>query len=356
VALIATLAIAQGAVAKKAPRDFFGVDPQAPLTADDYDRMGKAKVGTLRFEIFWASANPADGVFNWNAVDAVVKQAAENDLRLLPFVYSTPQWVAELDGRNCDPAECLAFAPQGPEALAALKQFLKAAAERYGPGGTFWTLNPLLPDNPIREWQMFNEQNSPSFYKPKPNVKKYAKLLEAADEALAEVDPSAEVILGGMFGTPLGGRKPGIASWEYLEKLYDVKGAKKHFDGVAPHPYANSMSKVKAQVELMRDAMKKGGDRKAELWVTEVGWASGGPKHPLNKGKRGQAAKLKELFDFFLKKRRSWNVQTVDWYSWRDNEDTNAGLCAWCPFSGLLKENMKAKPSLKAFVKYTGGS
>ena len=66
--------------------------------------------------------------------------------------------------------------------------------------------------------------------------------------------------MGGMFGTPLGGRKPGISAWDFLEKLYRIKGAKKSFDGVAPHPYAAKFSKVLAQIELIRDEMKDGGD------------------------------------------------------------------------------------------------
>jgi hypothetical protein len=340
----------------KAPKDFFGVDPQAPLVKADLDRMGQGKVGTLRFEIFWAGQNPAPGVYEWGAVDQIVRDAARNDIRLVPFIFSTPPWVAKLDGRNCDGGECLAFAPQGQKALEAWKSFLREAVDRYGPNGGFWGLNPTVPKKPIRAWQIWNEQNSPSFYKPKPNVKAYERLLDAADKAIGSVDPRADVILGGMFGTPLGGRRPGISAWDYLGKLYDIRGAKRHFDGVAPHPYASQLSKVKAQVELLRAEMKKAGDSKTKLWVTEVGWASGGPPNPLNKGKRGQARRLTELYRFFLKKRRAWHVETVDWYSWRDNPNPNVGLCEWCPFSGLMTKDLNPKPSWKAFIKFTGGS
>ena len=356
-ALTALLALtAAGTAQAKAPRAFFGVDPQAPLNTQDFDRMGQAKVGSLRFEVHWAGVNPSPGVYDWSNDDKVVTDAARNNIRLIPFIFSTPQWVAKLDGRNCSPANCLTYAPQKAAALAAWKDFLREFMRRYGPNGTFWTLNPTVPKTPIRVVQIWNEQNSDSFYKPKPNVKKYAKLLEASDEVIRAEDPGTEIILGGMFGTPRQGQPPAISAWDFLRKLYDIRGAKKHFDGVAPHPYASQVSKVEAQVELLREEMKAARDSKAELWVTEVGWASGGPPNPLNKGRKGQAQKLKELFKFFLKKRKSWNVETVEWYSWRDNEATGTGLCTWCPFSGLLTEDFGEKPAFKEFVKFTGGS
>jgi hypothetical protein len=339
------------------PRDFFGVVPQTSLTAADFERMDRAQVGTLRFELSWATANPAPGSFDWGPSDATVRQAAAAGIRPLPFVFTTPTWVArDLDGNGCGDGTCGPFAPKGSSARDAWATFLGAAVERYGPDGTFWLENPTVPRLPIRAWQLWNEQNSPSFYKPKPKPKRFAKLVEAGGDAITAADPGAEIVLGGMFGTPLGGRKPGIAAWDFLERLYRVKGARKTFDGVAAHPYAAQFNKVLAQVELLRDEMKDGGDGKADLWITELGWASGGEPNPLNRGPAGQAKRLKESFRYFKKKRKKLNIRTVDWYSWRDNVAGDTGLCVWCPRSGLVDENLTDKPSLKAFTKFTGGN
>jgi hypothetical protein len=357
-ALLLALVLAAAATAK-VPKTFFGVVPQAPLTTEDLDRMGQGKVGTLRFEIFWAGVDPSSAPddYNWSAPDAVVGDAARNGIQPLPFIYSTPTWVANgLDGFSCNDESCPPYAPKGSAARNAWKDFLRDLVARYGPEGEFWDLNPDLPQKPIRTWQLLNEQNSPSFYKPKPNVKAYAKVLAAGHEAIVGVDRGAEVVLGGMFGTPLGGRKPGIAAWDYLEKLYRVKGAKKSFDGVAPHPYGAKLSKVLDQIELFRDEIKDAGDRKAELWITELGWASGGPPNPLNRGLQGQADRLKETFKYFKRKHNKLNIANVDWYSWRDNTAGNVGLCTWCPKSGLFTEGLDPKPSWDAFTKFTGGS
>ncbi len=108
------------------------------------------------------------------------------------------------------------------------------------------------------------------------------------------VDREAEIVLGGMFGTPLGGTRPAIAAWKYLAKLYRQKGAQKQFDGVAAHPYGSKLDNVKIQLELLRDEMVAAGEGDADLWITEIGWASGGPPNPLNRGIQGQADRLRE--------------------------------------------------------------
>lgn len=362
VAMLATsvfVALTAASAAQAAvPRSFFGVVPQAPLSGADLDRMGQGAVGTLRFEIFWSGVDPtaAPGDYNWSGPDAVIGNAARNGIQALPFIFSTPQWVAELDGRNCDPESCLPFAPRKPAALKAWKAFLSDLAKRYGPNGEFWAVNPTIPEKPIRVWQIWNEQNSPSFFKPKPDVPAYAKLLRSAHDAITAVDRRAEIVLGGMFGTPLGGRKPGISAWDFLAKLYDVKGSKKSFDGVAPHPFGAKLEKVVVQIDLLREEMVAARDAGSDLWITEIGWASGGAPNPLNRGIQGQADRLRETFGYFKRKRSKLNIRNVDWYSWRDNSNSSAGLCEWCPKSGLFNEDLTSKPSWDAFTGFTGGS
>jgi hypothetical protein len=356
VAAIALLAFASSAQA--APRDFFGVMPQTTLTDEDVERMNQAHAGSLRFEIPWDHVDPsaAPGDYTLAAIDDTMRKLAENNIRAIPFLYGTPDWVAELENSDCSGDICRIYAPHTGAGLAAWKTFVSDMVKRYGPGGAFWSENPSVPEKPVKVWQIWNEQNSDSFYGPKPNVKNYAKLLDAADSAIASEDPQADVLLGGMFISPRGGRKPSIFSNKFLAKLYTIKGAKKDFDGVGIHPYAGQMKKVIAQTELMIDAMKDARDTSASTWITEIGWASSGPPNPLVKGSKGQADRLKEAFKYFLKNRRKFNTKAVVWYSWRDNPDPDVGLCEWCPGSGLVTEDMKAKPSLKQFTKFSGGS
>ena len=357
--LLTLLLMAAGvAAADAAPKKFFGVMPQTALTDEDFTRMGEAKVGTLRFEISWYGSDPtaAAGDYNFATIDATMTKLAQQGIEPLPFVFGTPAWAAKLDGQSCNGAKCITFAPSKGRGLKAFKAFMADLVERYGPDGAFWTENPSLPKNPITEWQIWNEQNSDTFYSPKPNPAAFVKLMKAADAGIASVDPSAEVIMGGMFVSPRQGQKPSYFSYDFLDEVYDVKGASKYFDAVSAHPYAAKLKTVAEQVDLLRQSMKEGGDANADLYITEIGWASTGSKNPLVRGEKGQAQRLKQAFKYFLKKRNSFNLQTVVWYSWRDNASADVGLCAWCPGSGLVTEDLTAKPALDAFTQFTGGS
>lgn len=353
-AALALMALVPAMADARPPKTFYGLTPQAQLGAYELERMGLGRVGTLRVSVAWGAVDetPVPGDTNWGLYDQLIGSAAQVGIQVLPVFDNVPGWVAALD--NCKEG-CTRFAPRSELSLMAWRDFIRSMVERYGPEGTYWAEHPELQPKPIRAWQIWNEQNSPTFYSPKPDVAAYAKLLKAGHAAITSEDRGAEIILGGMFGTPQGGRKPGIAAWDFLSRLYQ-RGAKRHFDAVAPHPYAPKFDDVLLQVELLRDEMRKANDRSADLRITELGWASGGPKHPLNRGRRGQADRLAEAFRYFINKRKKLNVRSLNWYSWRDNSGADSGVCSWCPFSGLLDEDLNAKPALRAFTNFTGGS
>lgn len=348
-ALLALAPASQAAV----PKTFYGVVPQTSLGAGDFERMGQAKVGLMRIPLFWSDVDPsaAPNDFNWAGYDAVIGGAAQNGVEVLPFLFGTPEWVAEgIDGRNCA-GDCGIFAPKSQAALDAWSQFVTGAVARYGEGGTFWQENPGIPAQPIGGWQLWNEQNSTSFFAPKAKPKAYAKLLGAGADAVRATDPSADVVLGGM--AELAGSRKATKGSKYLKQLYKVRGVKADFDGVAIHPYGSKVDKAVQQVETFREVMADGKDKRAGLWVTELGWSSEKGGNPLNRGPKGQADRLKESFKYFRKNRRKMRIETVNWFSWADSPTS---ICDWCAKSGLLDESNGEKAAYRAFTKFTGGS
>ena len=256
------------------PRGFFGVVPQAELFDADLEKMGEGKVGTLRLVVPWglidATAKPND--HNYGYIDPIVLGAAERGIRVLPTLYGTPEWVAEdLDGADCAP-NCASVAPRSEQAIEAFADFTGTLVERYGPKGELWTATDIEPV-PIRGWQIWNEQNSPTFYQPEVDPQAYADLVEASAEAIHSRDPGAEVILGGMFGTPFQGKPPALDASKFLRELYAIDGMQDAFDSVAAHPYAAHQGKVELQVELLHAEIERAGDD-AGLWITEMGASS----------------------------------------------------------------------------------
>ena len=216
-----------GGTPSGAPRAFFGVVPQAQLTPDDVTRMGEGLVGTIRIVVPWQVIAPdGPGQMDFSSFDPVVLEAAEQGIAVLPTLSGTPTWVAQnLNGDEGCTLDCSNYVPRTAAALAAWKKFVSAMVDRYGPDGELWSANPDVEASPIHDWQIWNEQNSPTFFLPKPDPAAYEKLLEPAAAAIHDRDPDGEVILGGMFATPLKGKPPAFVASDFLRRLYEIPGA-----------------------------------------------------------------------------------------------------------------------------------
>ena len=342
--------------AAELPAGFFGVVPQAGIGEEDLNRMDQGNVGTIRLLVPWGliDTTPQPDDLDFTYIDTIVLGAAARGILVLPTIYASPTWVAEgIDGFECDP-DCAAYAPRAPAALEAWKDFVERTVDRYGPNGELWREHPEVEEVPIRSWQIWNEQNSPTFYQPRVDAASYQKVVAAAAEAIRGRDAGAEVVLGGMFGTPYGGEPPGQTAWSFLHELYEHDEDSSSFDSIAAHPYAAHEEKIELQVRRLREVADRAGDQGAGLWVTEVGASSDEGGNPLLRGPEGQADQLTQAFDFLLANQQDWNIRGVQWYSWRDAADQ----CDWCGGSGLFEQESleTPKPSWEAFVSYTGGS
>jgi hypothetical protein len=362
VALIATFgAPAASAEAAKAPRGFYGVSTQTPLDGADWRALGRGRVGSLRIELSWGGVDllpPASSEelftprpYRWSIVDPTVRKAARRGIRILPAIYGTPHWVAQYQGCY---TQCHKLGPTTIQAQVAFAMFMRAAVLRYGPGGSFWAAHPNLPHRPIRAWQIWNEQNSSDFWKPQPDVGAYTNLLIAGGTAVHDADPGAQVVLGGMFGEPKEEGKITMAGWDFLDAINANPRARTAFDGIAIHPYGHTLHQVKATIQRWRRALRGADALDEEIWITEIGWASGGERHPLNVGIRGQAELLDGALAYFTRHRKRYHLAQVNVYSWRDAAP-GADNCSWCVKSGLVRyKGRRPKPSWDVFRGYTG--
>jgi hypothetical protein len=94
-----------------------------------------------------------------------------------------------------------------------------------------------------------------------------------------------------------------LLPWKFLKRFLKVRGVEKHFTAAALHPYAPTVAKFKRLLKRTRSALKKGGAKKKDMWLTEVGWGSRKGKFSLTKGTRGQARMLRKSFRFVVRKR-----------------------------------------------------
>jgi hypothetical protein len=337
IATTLSICLALPAGAHAAPRSFYGLIPATDPDSTEIARMGAGKVGTMRINFVWGAVQPSEGAaFDWSHYDAIIGAAARQGIRVLPTVYSSPAWVA--DRSNFPPTGRF----RGP-----FEAFVRAAAERYGSNGSFWSQNPTIPKLPVIDWQLWNEANSPSFWFRKPNPKQYVSLLRVFHRGIKSGDPSAKIVLAGLFRTPR--IRNGIPLDRFLPAIYRRK-AKKLFDAVAMHPYSTTPRDALRAVKETRKIMGQFKDKKAKLWITEIGWATGGNPTPLTVSPQRQASYLRKTYNMLAGNRGRLKIAGVIWYSWRD---LPGGI--WFNHTGLFTHAFDPKPSWDAFVGLTGG-
>jgi hypothetical protein len=356
----ALFASAQSGSAKSLPRPpagFFGIAPQTGLTDEDLNYMKAGGIQGIRWPMIWSAIQPTrNGGYDWSSFDPIVLVAARHGLQVLPFVLSTPHWVA---------SKPTTLPVDNARARAAWTTFLQAAVKRYGPGGEFWAQHatvapggvqyePAVSSRPIRTWQVWNEANFFYFASPA-SPQRYAKLLQISTPTIKAADPGAKVILTGLFGEPTAHGARGMPAAKFLETLYRTPGIKSLFDGVALHPYAADTETLEELVEGLHEVTVANHDR-VPLYITEMGWGSQNDynKDAFEQGIQGQVKELRGAYGFLLENQRRLDLKQVYWYSWKDLDNS---ACDFCDSVGLFRGGPKfhAKPAWRAFVAITGG-
>jgi Glycosyl hydrolase catalytic core len=340
------------------PPSFWGVVPQGLPSAEQFQRLKRGGVGSVRVPVSWALVQPVQGgAPDWGSVDPIVAGAAIAGIGVFPFVYGAPSWAVPVDKRWNSPKN---LPVRTATQRAGWGAFLAAAVQRYGPQGTFWAENPAVPRRPLRTWQIWNEQNF-KYFVAKPNPGEYGKLLKLSATTIRAADPGAKLVLGGMFAHPIEATrnlKPPQAYFaaEFLRQMYKkTPGIKSKFQGVALHPYTGNYKRLTPYIEEFRDVLKVNHDAAKPLWITELGWSSDrqAVEHDsFAKGPRGQVTQLKGAFSLLEANQAKWHLRGVYWFS---IEDGAPAACNFCGGSGLFSEGFVPKPSWPAFVKFAGG-
>lgn len=327
------------------PPGFVGLSPQNSLGHKDFELMREAGVDSVRLPMFWIGIETKSPLVvrpDWSSFDHEVELAAEDGVRVMPFVWGSPEWVA---------ADALELPVKTSWQRWAWQRFLREAALRYGVDGEFWDDHTKLDYLPITHWEIWNEENIVTQAAAPLDPAEYAKLIRISGRTLHAVQPKSKVLMGGLFGRPLQ-IPPNVASGDYLKRVYQAGRVKPYFDGVALHPYVAEAKAMGPELNNFRRIMRNFGDSRTPIYITELGWGSHSGPTRWQRGPQGQANQLSRALEMLSANRVRWKVDGVWWFTWTDE----GGTCIFCGSAGLLTTHYEAKPSWYRFVEWTGGN
>jgi hypothetical protein len=241
----------------------------------------------------WNPADPGDPNYNWSAVDAQIKALTTSGLQPIFVVADAPVW-----------ARLPPWAPVSAPEVGDLRQFMRAAAERYS--GNYRGLPR------VRYWQIWNEPNISLYFLPQisrgelvsPDL--YREMVNAAAESIHAVRGDNIVIAGSTapFRDTTADVQAIDTDWgplKFMRRLLCIDDAGKatcgdtvSFDVWATHPYTSggpthraalpydvSLGDLPKMTKTLRAAERAGhiktSSGRARFWVNEFSWDSSPP-------------------------------------------------------------------------------
>ena len=329
-------ALASPAVAGASSAIRYGVQDDAWLASgpgtvsDRVDRLQRLGVQIVRYTIRWdqvarrtptSPGSPADGAYDWNIPDSVLKTVHQAGIDAVVTLYGTPRWANGGAGPN--------IVPDSKTALAA---FARAAALRYP-----W----------VNRWLVWNEPNQRIWLRPTSPRVYTQMLLNPAYAALHAVRPG--ILVGGGVTAPRG-NTGGVSPVDWLRGMA-AAGAR--LDAYASNPYplnprsetpwsggcTSCRSFTMANLPtLLADVQRFFPGKR--VWLTEYGYQTNPPDRFLGVSPALQARYLAEAA---LRAYLAPRVDMLINFLVRDEPDVGR----WQ--SGLLSIGGVAKPAYYAF-------
>ncbi|MCB4757260.1 MAG: hypothetical protein LHV69_09595 [Elusimicrobia bacterium] len=292
------------------------------------DQLAELGVPMIRMDILWSDIDRGSGRTDFGRYDAIVDLLMKKNIGILALLqYNKDFGEGENLTWNKMPASFDEFA-----------DYVKATVSHF--------------KSRIKHWEIWNEPNHPEYWAhPKDDLKKYTELLRVSYQAAKRADPECVVMNGGITEPLL----------EDVTHLYE-NGGRDITDRLAIHffidPFApDREERVHRTIDGVRDVMKRFGDEKKKIWITEVGcpgipphekpqaWFGGGTV-----GEDEQADWLETLYRLIKKH------PVVEKLFWAFYRDTGTEFKDAANYMGLVRFDLSPKPAYHRLQKLMKGS
>lgn len=272
--------------------------PNLSTMHEPAERVEETGIGWAREDIHWWRIQGRSDTWDWSFTDQAMQELILRDISIVGVLGHPPGWATPYT--RDDPSENSFYAPD----QALFVEYATAVVERYG--------------NYIKHWEIWNEPDNPLFWKPKPDSRAYTSLLQRTSAAIRDVDPDANILLGGInpFDT------------DFLEDIAEAD-AWDSFDILAIHPYVDPYEPESGNIAASTDGVRALADRYGEkpIWVTEIGWSSGpGDRDTIGLTDEQDQANYLVRVNLLL-----WyaGVERIFWYTLKDDIHNPYGLITY---------------------------
>jgi hypothetical protein len=218
--------------------------------AKDFQLMKELGIDTMRTSFGWDDYEPERGKYDFGWLKRFVELAAQNGIKLRPYIGYTPKWAGkpgkDKEDWNNPPADYRAWHDFVYQLVSALK-----------------------PYGNVVSYEIYNEENAPLWWDG--SIDDYKETLRTGALAVKAADPKAQVLIGGFVFPDI--------NWMYA---ITKAGYAKYFDIAAFHAYPETWTEPEVVVENYLDAKyrdyfvpydKKLGEAEP-IWINEMGFAT----------------------------------------------------------------------------------
>ena len=252
---------------------------QGLLTPAADARLAKrAGANAARVTFDWRHVERTPGHYDFTFFDKLYRALTAQGLRPVWIPMFAPGWA---HGPACPPEVLDCHTPPDRAHDRAYGELLTRIVRRY----------PRTAG--IEVW---NEPNYVSFWKPRPDPRRYVELLKVGYRAVKEASPSMPVISGGFGGKPVDPTTGDVSLGDFTRAVFRAGGGR-YMDAIGFHPYplGPDTRPVKRAFDEVRAIRRQYGFPDKPLWVTEIGVSTSGPPQ-LAVTPREQGAELARLY------------------------------------------------------------
>ena len=282
----------------------------------EMDMLARAGFRWIRMDFSWEFMERTKGVYDFSAWDRLMTTLGAKHIRAVAILdYSNPLYDHGLS-------------PASDQGRAAFARWAAAAARHFHGRGILW--------------EMYNEPNI-QFWRPKPDVRQYAKLALAVGKALRQAEP-AELYVGPACST---------FDLKFLEACFKA-GLLEYWSAVSVHPYRSKGPETAApDYARLRRMIGQYAPKGKAIPILSGEWGYSSASRHMGVDKQGKYLPRQWLTNL------AQQVRLSIWYDWHDDgqnpkENEHHFGTVYFPYRSHQTPVYEPKPAFLAAKTLTG--